>query len=104
LGNEYQAPLGIGKFLIAEIPQPELKYIDYQTANTDEKRFKERLDEAYKILPKIESDLKKGEWADVVKQCRELLELIKKDMIKFIQGTIYQTTCKNRKFFYYVHR
>ncbi len=90
--NDFQEYLGIGKFMIIEIPEPELVNVSDTQLTQEQKNFKERLDKAYTILPKMELELKRGEWGDVVKLSRELLELFKKDVTQFIKDTVSKTT------------
>lgn len=89
--NDYQVPLGIGKFLIVEVPQPELTDIMNVTMTSDENNFKARLDSSYKTLQDMESKLREGEWANVVSELRGM-ELLKKDIKGFIQNMISQST------------
>jgi hypothetical protein len=90
--NDFQDGLGLGRFLIVEVPLPELTNIPSTSPSNEEKILRERLEAAYKILPQLELDLKKGEWGDVVRRARELLELFKKDVTRTIKRIIDQTS------------
>lgn len=90
--NNFQGPLGIGKFLIVEVPQPELDRISSSTILTAEQiTFKERIDRAFTTLQEMEKELRKGEWGAVVLKLRDI-ELFKKNVTQFIKKMVSQTT------------
>jgi hypothetical protein len=90
--NDFQGPLGIGKFLIVEIPQPELGGAPTANLGVEQKEFLGRLNKANDVLLSMEQELNKGEWGSVVAKSRELLELFRKDMKGFIKEMIAVTT------------
>jgi hypothetical protein len=90
--NDYQEFLGIGKFLIVEVPQPKIDDTITATLTDDQRIFKERLDAAHNTLQEMESELRNGEWGNVVAKLRDI-ELFKKERVtKFIRRMISQST------------
>jgi hypothetical protein len=90
--NVFQGPLGIGKFLIVEVPQPEIDQINCSaTMTTDQITFKERVDRAFTTLQEMEEELRNGEWGTVVLKLRDI-ELFKKNVTQFIKKMVSQTT------------
>ena len=89
--NDFSPKLGLGRFLIVEIPIIDLD-IDISTlATDDEKQLLERLRTANKTLQDMEEELRKGEWGNIVAKLRDM-ELFKIQMTKFIQEIIKQST------------
>jgi hypothetical protein len=90
--NDFQGPLGVGKFLIVEIPQPELGGAPTANLGVRQEEFLGRLNKANDVLLSMEQELNKGEWGSVVAKSRELLELFRRDMKDFIKEMIAETT------------
>ena len=76
--NDFQGPLGMGKFLIVEIPQLATEGVPTTGLDSEEVEFKTRLDKATEILKEMELELNKGEWGDLVSESRTLIELFRK--------------------------
>lgn len=74
--QDFVPQLGIGRFVIAELPLPS------PAAVGDE--FAKRLNEAIKALSEMEEKVKEGEWNEVIEKSRPVFELLttSKDMIK----------------------
>jgi len=90
--NDFQKPLGIGNFLVVEIPETTLESVGELKLLPEQAKFEERLEKAYEILPKMELYLRQGEWGRVVAESRGLLELFTKDETRFVKSMISQTT------------
>jgi hypothetical protein len=84
--NDFQVPLGVGKFLLVEIIQPGTRTDGVERNNLDagEKRLAQRLLEAQNKLQSIEELLRVGEWGKVVKDSVELFEILKRDNVSTI--------------------
>ncbi len=79
--NDFQIPLGIGKFLIVEIPQLESEKLPNIELREEAKILVQALNEATKYLQAIEGNLRQGNWNEVVKDSRLLLELFRKTKV-----------------------
>jgi hypothetical protein len=92
--NDFQECLGLGKFLIVEIPRfvIDLNSIDNASLSYDQKEFKDRLVKASGLLADIEKDIREGEWGDAVKGCRDAIESFKKHSKQFIKEMVVKTT------------
>jgi hypothetical protein len=82
--NDFQEKLGIGKFMIVEIPQltTELKDIADTSLSPDQVQVKERLVRALENLENIEDKIKKGEWKEAVEGCRATIEPLTKGTVR----------------------
>lgn len=77
--QDFAPQLGIGRFVIAELP------LLSPVAMGDE--FAGRLNEALKALQEMEDELKPGEWNEAIGKSRPVAELLRhEDMIKSILG------------------
>lgn len=75
--QDFAPKLGIGRFVIAELPLPS------PAAVGDE--FAKRLNEAIKALSEMEEKVKEGEWNEVIEKSRPVFELLRyENMIKTI--------------------
>jgi hypothetical protein len=75
--QDFSPKLGLGKFIVAELPIPTSKAIKGE--------FSERLNEAIEALRKMESKIQEGEWTEAIEKSRPVAELVKEeDMIKSI--------------------
>jgi|GEM_PF-1717085 len=90
--NDFQGPLGLGNFLVVEIPQPETLNVPRTTLTQEQQDFADRLQKASEILKSMELELNKGEWGNVVEKSRGLLELLRRDMKGIIKKMIASTT------------
>lgn len=70
--NDFQPQLGIGKFLIMEIPE-------VININEPKDEIEERLHSASKHLLEISELVKKGEWEEVAEDCRAVYEDLRKN-------------------------
>lgn len=70
--NDFQPQLGIGKFLVMEIPE-------IITLVEPKDEFEKRLQTATERLREIGELLRKGEWDDVAEDCRGIYEDLKKN-------------------------
>lgn len=69
--NDFQPQLGIGKFLVMEIPE-------IITTSEQKDEFTKRLHSATQRLKEIGDLLRKGEWDDVAEDCRGVYEDLRK--------------------------
>lgn len=83
--NDYQEALGIGKFLLVEVPVPELKALRNVTLSPEHEDFMNRLNKAYQTIEEMEAKLRDGEWGTVVSKLRV-------NVTKFIKKMIGETT------------
>lgn len=92
--NDFQPRIGLGTFLIVEIPilTSELNKVDDNTLDDWQKEFKMRIEKALSILKDIDIELKNGEWGEAVKDCRDAIEPFKKNYTAFIKEMIFKTT------------
>lgn len=92
--NDFQVPLGVGKFLIVEIKQPDalVNGAELRRSNDGEKQLAKRLVDAQNRLQSVEKLLREGEWGKVVKESVELFEILKKDNISTIKQVISEST------------
>lgn len=74
--NDFQEHLGLGKFLIVEIPflTTSVNSIDDSTLNANQKELKNRLLRALELTNDIQKDIREGEWGEAVKGCRDAIE------------------------------
>lgn len=89
--NDFQEPMGIGRFFIVEVPTPELNAIDVTALSGEHKNFIDRLNKAYETIEEMEQDLRNGEWGNVVMKLRNI-ELFKVNFTNFIKKMISETT------------
>lgn len=82
--NDFQEPMGIGRFFIVEVPTPELNAIDLTALSGEQKNFIDRLNKAYETIEEMEQDLRNGEWGNVVMKLRNI-ELFKVNFTNFIK-------------------
>jgi hypothetical protein len=92
--NDFQSLMGLGKFLIVEIPQPGTEDLSGFGKESLEVELRNRLDKAINILQAMESELNKGNWGDVVGDSRNLIELFRKpsEIKEYIKEMIATTT------------
>jgi hypothetical protein len=64
---------GYGKYLLLDIP------IEFEVAELKKQGLAIRLKEANKGLERIRDKLRKGEWIDLVKDCRPILDLLRSE-------------------------
>jgi hypothetical protein len=93
--NDFQEKLGLGKFMVIEIPQlkTDLKGINDASLGDDQRQLKERLFRALENLNEIEDNIKKAEWKKTAQGCRDTIEpLTKGNIPRLIREMIIQTT------------
>ena len=90
--GDFQKPLGIGSFLVVEIPLLELPAVDESKLNAQQKVFKEKLDSAYEKLPSVEKELRAGDWKNVIRDSREVIELFNKGVTRYMKQLVAETT------------
>jgi len=75
--HDFAPQLGIGRFVVAELPIP--------SPVTTEHEFAERLNRAFEALQKMEEKVKEGEWGEAIEKSRPVAELLRQeDMIRSI--------------------
>lgn len=75
--HDFAPQLGIGRFLIAEIPVPGSLHAEHE--------FADRLNKACEALQVMEEKIKEGEWGEVIEKSRPVAELLRQeDMIRSI--------------------
>jgi hypothetical protein len=90
--NNFKTQLGLGTFLLIEIPHFVANLQHISTLNPVEQKLKDNLLSALALLPKIEKEIKNGEWEHVVEQSRIVVEQIKKDVTRLIKDVIINRT------------
>ncbi|MDG7037069.1 MAG: hypothetical protein JRN37_07575 [Nitrososphaerota archaeon] len=82
--NKFQRYLGVGKFMIVEIREPELT--DVQTAQLSEwqKELSKRVNRAKEALVKMEEKLREGDWGETINESRFIYEVF--DVKKYPQN------------------
>ncbi len=82
--NKFQRYLGVGKFMIVEIREPELT--DVQTAQLSEwqKELSKRVNRAKEALVKMEEKLREGDWGETISESRVIYEVF--DVKKYPQN------------------
>jgi hypothetical protein len=91
--NDFQEKLGLGKFMVVEIPQltTDLKGINDASLGDDEQELRSRLLVAFENLGIIENKIKKAEWKEAAEACRATIEPFTKGTIRsFIKEMIKQ--------------
>jgi hypothetical protein len=88
----FQKALGIGKYAVVDLSEQQSASLTEKTLTGAESTFKDRLSKAYRILPKMEQQVRLGNWETVMIESRELVELFKKDVTKFVKEMISKTT------------
>ncbi len=79
--NNYAPKLGLGRYIILEIPEPNI---------IEEEKFKELLD----IKDKVKSHLDQGNWNDTISNSRRIFELLgKEEGLKKILGDSFVNQC-----------
>jgi len=71
--NDFAPQLGIGRFITIELPLPSPVAIN--------KEFAERLNKATETLQKMEEEVKKGEWNEVIQNSRPVAELLRDEVM-----------------------
>jgi hypothetical protein len=90
--RDFQQPLGVGKFVVVDFSEQNLTSLAEKPLTEIERGFSDRLTKAYRILPKMEQQVRLGNWETVMVQSRELVELFKKDVTSFIKELVSKTT------------
>lgn len=90
--TDFQAPLGIGKYVVVDLSEQQSVSLAEKTLTEVESTFKDRLSKAYRIVPKMEQQLKLGIIKTVMIESRELVELFKKDVTRFIKRILSEST------------
>jgi hypothetical protein len=89
--NDFQEALGIGRFLLVEVPAPELKDLKNLELTPEQKDFLDRVNKAYQTIGEMDAELRDGEWGSVVEKLRDL-ELFKINVTTSIKKMISSTT------------
>lgn len=82
--NEFQEPLGIGRFMVIEVPTINTELEALSDAQNELKVLLERINKAKEILDDMNKNMRDGEWSRVIEDSRKFLELFTKD----VKGTI----------------
>ncbi len=95
--HDFAPTLGLGRFLVVEILQPDVASIEASALAGEVKEFLDRLDRAGGILGQMGKDLKGGEWREVVRKSREFWELFHQESNQlhvrdFIKRLVTETT------------
>jgi uncharacterized protein YeeX (DUF496 family) len=91
--NDFQEQLGLGKFLVVEIPRfaLDINILNNTSLTSDQREFKDRLVRASELLDNIEKYIREGEWGDAVKACRDAIEPFTKNLTSFIKEMVVKT-------------
>ena len=71
--HDFAPALGIGRFVVAELPVPEAAALTGEVA--------ERINTAIESLGKMREELQQGEWDEVVKAARPVAELLRNKIV-----------------------
>jgi hypothetical protein len=75
--HDFAPQLGLGRFVLAEIPIPSLVKV--------KGTYSKRVDKAFEALQGMEEKIREGEWSEVIEKARPVAELLReKDMVKSI--------------------
>lgn len=86
--------LGLGGFLVVEIPFFELDGLEHSSLSDEERDLKKRLQVATRTLEEMQNDLRTGEWSGVVAKLRDM-ELFKVHIGNFVKKIIQESTGLN---------
>lgn len=90
--SDFQSNLGIGKFLVVEVPDLRDQYNKSSNTNIEEQEFKRKLDKSYEILEIMNQKLREGRWNDVIEEARKIWELFYKGNSTFLKNMMITTT------------
>ncbi len=95
--HDFAPVLGLGQFLIVEIPQSPMGAVDSSSQTPEMTEFLERLTKAHSVLGQMAKDLQLGEWGNVVEKSRSFWELFTQDskqlkIQSFIRQLVGKTT------------
>lgn len=79
--NEYQRRLGLGKFLLLEVPF-DLEDVIARLEHAKDREFAARVVEAARALDQAHQLLREGRWRDSVRQSRDALEILQKGKLE----------------------
>jgi len=83
--SDFQSKLGIGKFLVVEVPDLREQYNKSSNTTLEEQEFKTKLDKSYEILEVMNQKLREGRWNDVIEEARKVWELFYKGNSTFLK-------------------
>ena len=90
--HDFQEPLGIGRFMVIEIPDPRLLDDSLKYGSDELKTLIERIDSSQKIFKTMERLLTEGEWGRVIEESRKFFELYTKNVKGNIKKLIEKST------------
>lgn len=90
--HDFQEPLGIGHFMVIEIPDPTPLDENFKNSPDELKTLVERIASSQKIFKAMEKFLNEGEWGKVIEESRKFFELYTKDVKGNIKNLIVKST------------
>jgi hypothetical protein len=90
--NDFQGPLGVGNFMIIEIPVVNPDDSHFKNSPSELKTLIERVQSSRGILEKMKGYLAEGEWGRVIEESRKFLELFTKDVKPSIKNIVVNST------------
>jgi hypothetical protein len=90
----FQEKLGMGKFLVVEIPllTADVNHIEDANLNPAQKELKNRLLKAFELINDVQKDIREGEWGEAVKGCRDAIEPFSRGMLRPLIKEIFVST------------
>ena len=90
--NDFQELLGVGNFMIIEIPTVNLEDEHVISSSSELKTLIERVYNSRNILEKMGKYLSEGEWGKVIEESRKFMELFTKDVKASIKELVVNST------------
>lgn len=90
--NDFQVPLGVGSFMVIEIPTVNLEDEHFKSSSSELKTLIERVRSSQGILGKMGKYLAEGEWGEVIEESRKFMELFTKDVKGSIKELVVNST------------
>lgn len=92
--HDFQEPLGIGRFLVLEMPDPVYVKNGLVSINGNKAQeiISKRFPKMIETLTQLREYLKEGEWAEVVEKSRGIYDELRRDNRDLIKTIVSQTT------------
>ncbi len=90
--QDFQEPLGIGRFMVIEIPELDPEDSNIKNIPGDIKILVDRISNSKNILKCMEKYINDGDWGRVIEESRKFFELYDKDVKRKIKEMIINST------------
>ncbi|MEM3191085.1 MAG: hypothetical protein QW292_03140 [Candidatus Parvarchaeota archaeon] len=90
--NDFQPKLGIGRFMILEIPEIDFDNKKLKEKGEEFKTLVDRITSSKDVVQTMEKYLREGEWGKVVEESRKFYELFLKDVKSQIKDLVRDST------------